>query len=1270
MSLQNTPEKGQSLDRAVATGSKEHAQKDAAKKTEAPSGGMSSYLRVFRYADRTSWTLNIIAFIAAIASGAILPLMNLVFGRFVTTFTRFATGAITPARYRSEINKYTLYFIYLFISKFATFYVHSLLVSIAAIRTTKALRVDFIRHTLRQNIAYFDSAESGSVTAQATTNTNHVNSGIAEKLTLTIQAISTFVTAFIIAFAVQWKLTLITICIVPSILIVSAICIGFDQKLETNMISIYAKAGQLAEEVFSTMRTVHSFWLESLLSRKYDGILVDAMKVGKKKSPVYAVLFSTEFFCIYSGYGLAFWRGIRMYASGEISQSGQVFTVILAVVVAATAMTTIAPQIITLTKAASAAEELFKTIDRKSEIDPLNDAGTTPAKCIGEIQINNVDFAYPTRLDVPVLKGFSLSVPANKTTAIVGASGSGKSTCIGLIERWYDTNSGSITLDGTPIQDLNLTWLRTNVRLVQQEPVLFSGTVFENVVSGLFGTEKANLPESEQKALVEEACKAAYADEFIGQLPKGYDTQVGERAMMLSGGQKQRLAIARSCISDPKVLLLDEATSALDPKAELKVQEALDRVSKNRTTIVIAHKLSTVRNADSIAVMAEGAVIEQGTHDELIAKGGAYAQLVRAQDLGHAEETNDAHGKEDGEEKATLIRTQTNAASMYEQATAQSSKDGVNVNLFRCILIVFWEYRHLWHNFLPLFIATIAGGCTYPAQAILFARIARAFELQGSAATDQGDFYSLMFFVVAIGNLLTFGLIGCLSNNVVQHVSRGYRLELFQLILKQDMNFFDKEENASGALASNLSGYPDSLTELLGFNVMLILINIASVLSSSILAIAVGWKLGLAIVFGALPLVVSSGYVRIRLEFKLEENTGKRFANSAALASEAVSAIRTVSSLALERHIINKYQAQLHGVARRSTKALVWTMFWYALTQSISFLAMALGFWYGGQLLSRGEYSTSQFYTVFIAVIFSGEAAAAFFSYTTSMTKAGTAANYIFWLRRQKPAVQEDPSRPPFDDGHEKGPAHMQIQDLAFAYESRPNTNVLQDVNVDVKPGQFVAFVGASGCGKSTIISLLERFYDPSSGRITCDSQTLTELCPRKYRSSISLVQQEPVLYQGSIRDNIAMGAGGDATDEQIEAATKQSNIHTFIASLPEGFNTLCGSRGTSLSGGQRQRIAISRALIRQPHLLLLDEATSALDTESEKIVQAALETAKSGRTTIAVAHRLSTIKDADCIVVFAKGKVVETGTHGELLALRGWYAEMCEGQRLDREVS
>lgn len=390
-------------------------------------------------------------------------------------------------------------------------------------------------------------------------------------------------------------------------------------------------------------------------------------------------------------------------------------------------MTSIAPQILVLTKASSAAAEMFRVIDRNSEIDPLSEEGIIPTECIGHIEIKDVGFAYPARPDISVLKGLTLSIPANKTCAIVGPSGNGKSTIIGLLERWYDQNRGALLLDGVDIRELNLKWLRTNMRLVQQEPVLFSGTVFENVALGLFGTEKAGLPEDEQRALVKKACKAAYADEFIERLPKarrapyapiqtstnslqGYDTQVGERAMMLSGGQKQRLAIARSIVCEPRILLLDEATSALDPKAEKIVQQALDKVSDQRTVISISHKCSTIRNAHNIAVISGGVVAEQGTHDELFEANGAYARLVKAQDLGGGEEESHI-GDRQYEVKASLVRTQTQATSIYANENAKSgSKKGPNYSLVRCIVIVLWEQGHLWPWFVALTIVSILGG--------------------------------------------------------------------------------------------------------------------------------------------------------------------------------------------------------------------------------------------------------------------------------------------------------------------------------------------------------------------------------------------------------------------------------------------------------------------------------------------------------------------------------------------------------------------------------
>jgi ATP-binding cassette, subfamily B (MDR/TAP), member 1 len=488
---------------------------------------------------------------------------------------------------------------------------------------------------------------------------------------------------------------------------------------------------------------------------------------------------------------------------------------------------------------------------------------------------------------------------------------------------------------------------------------------------------------------------------------------------------------------------------------------------------------------------------------------------------------------------------------------------------------------------------------------------------------------------------------------------------MLEHVVNQDIEFFDIPENTAGALTSNLSTLPTQVQSLLSTNTPLIGNILVNLVGSSILAIAYGWKLGLVVVFGALPPLIFAGYIRIRLETSLDAQAGEAFAESAGLANEAVSAVRTVASLTLERPILDEYATMLNNIVLRSIRGLVWTMFWYALSQSIEFLAMALGFWYGSRLLASGEYTTSQFYIIFIGVIFAGQASSQFFGYTSSITQAGRAANYLMWLRTLKPKIavtKENKVIGPNAEGD------IAIEDLEFRYRQRETSRVIRGMSMNIENGQFVAFVGASGCGKSTLIALLERFYDPIAGRICFNGVDISSMSPQLWRGSMSLVQQEPTLYSGSVKENVTLGLEHEADEEEIKEACRKANALDFVTSLPEGLDTPCGSKGMQFSGGQRQRIAIARALIRNPKLLLLDEATSALDTQSERLVQAALDEAATSRTTIAVAHRLSTIRDADVIYVVADGRIAESGTHAELQRQRGLYYEMCLSQSLDRE--
>ncbi|KAJ8113541.1 hypothetical protein OPT61_g4346 [Boeremia exigua] len=1233
--------------------------KETEQKTEeGRKGGPKDYFRIFTYASPADRVLYAIGFSGAIAVGAALPLMTLIFGKSTAEFNQQATGQ-DSATFTRNINKLVLYFVYLFAARFIIGYLCTLCVCIAAARTTCALRKDFMEKLLRQDIAHFDKEGSGSAASQVTTNGNRINQGIAEKLYTCFQGISLFFSGFIVALAVQWKLALIVMTIIPAIVLITGSCISLDAPIEARVTEIYSQASTLAQDAISSIRTIHAFGAQKKIVDKYETYLQRAHKEGNKKSVLYGVLFSGQTFLVMSGTALAFWQGFRMFQSGEIDDVGTVFTVVLSIVLGATATLLIFPQFQALTNASSAAGELFSVIDSPSTLDPLSDKGLQPSNCLGEIAIHDLRFSYPARPSAQVLRGLNLSIPAGKTTALVGPSGCGKSTLVGLLERWYNPASGQILFDGRDITEYNTKWLRSNIRLIQQEPTLFQGTIYENIAKGLIGDQK-DLPHQRQMEMIYEACKNSNAHDFIDALPEGYDTQVGERASMLSGGQRQRIAIARSIVSNPKVLLFDEATSALDPRAEKVVQSALNRVSKNKTTLIIAHKLATVMAADNIVVMKDGLVFEQGTHLELLERDGLYAAMVRAQDLGTKANDEDLQKElietENVEEKlnrkVTLQRTQSQYdTTALEREVEQLAAGTLDYSLLKCVWIMLKENIDLYYWYAATIIGGIIGGGTYPAQAIIFSRLVRVFTLQGSEAQDEANFWALMFFVLAIANLFAYFSIGLACNGIGQTLTHRYRREMIERIISFDQDFFDRPENSSGALTSKMSSAPTSLQELMSANLGLMFNILVNIIGSSIMGIAFGWKLGLTLVFGGLTIIVAAGYYRIRLDQKLEAAIEKQFSASAGLATESVTSIRTVSMLTLETSILNQYSDTLHAITSKVIRNLVFALVPYALSQSADFLVMALGFWYGSQLIAKSEYNVSQFFVIFIAIVFGGQGVAQFFSYSTSITKAKGSANYILWLRTIKPKIGES------DETEGKGPSSdgtIAMENVEFRYKQRNASKVLRGISMKIEPGTFAAFVGPSGCGKSTVVSLLLRFYDPITGRITLDDQDISLLSPQLYRRYMSLVQQEPPLYLGSVRENIALGLEHEPSDQEVHEACRQANALEFITSLPEGLNTPCGSKGLQFSGGQRQRIAIARALIRQPRLLLLDEATSALDTQSERIVQKALDEAAMTRTTIAVAHRLSTIRHADIIFVMEDGKVAEMGTHEELQKLRG----------------
>jgi ABC-type multidrug transport system fused ATPase/permease subunit len=665
----------------------------------------------------------------------------------------------------------------------------------------------------------------------------------------------------------------------------------------------------------------------------------------------------------------------------------------------------LAAPIMAIAKAGTAATELFAVIDAPvpdtSGLQPPN--VTTDA----DITFENVSFSYPSRPNVQILNEFSFRLEAGKVTAIVGPSGSGKSTIVGLIQRWYElvgttaidkddkadgtnpvevpaeekeqpkkskrwgkaaaepkeeekkkkedeeidlgpnTCTGAVKIGGIDLRDVDLKWWRSQIGLVQQEPFLFNDTLFNNVAYGLCGTSMFNLSKEEKMKMVQEACREAYAEEFISKLPQGYETLVGESGVKLSGGQRQRIAIARSIVKQPPILILDEATSAIDVRTERIVQQALDRVSKNRTTIVIAHRLSTIKRADKIMVLRKGKLVEEGTHEELVnIETGVYRGLVHAQEL--TMESDDIQSTPDD---STIDESK---AADFQEAEVQEEKNEIaKINpeykergLLRSFGLFLVEQRSHWFLYSVAALGILTAGVIYPVQAYIFAQVVNVFT---NTDIDQlvrdGNFWAGMFGVEAAAVGAAYFLVGYSLHYVEVIITSTYGQEYLNNIMRQRIVFFDDQDHSAGSLTSRLSGDTMQLRQLMTTEMSMAWIAVVNLVGSLIIAFIYGWKLTIVGLFSVLPIILAAGYMRMRLEMEFEKKNAKVFKESSQFASEAVGAFRTVLSLIMEDMIGDRYQTLLAGHVKHAFGSAKYSTIVFAASDSLELGCMALTFW-------------------------------------------------------------------------------------------------------------------------------------------------------------------------------------------------------------------------------------------------------------------------------------------------------------------------------------